>query len=157
VHVTSEGKPHLPFMVFPKNTMPVLSTTAIKSHSQLTTSLPRARMPDHSSGNGDLKEKKKKRAVFLFPGTLSTQLPTPAFPSGCYWQPGNHIFLVPDIIIIINIGYLSHSLVSRNSKLFTFIILSSVTWGRGREEVCLLIEEDYLANGETEAVSKKRG
>lgn len=74
-------------------------------------------MPDQGSRNGDFK-KKKKRNVLLFPA----QPLTPAFPSGCYWQPGNHIFLVPDIIIIINIGYLSHFLVSRNSKLFTSII-----------------------------------
>lgn len=84
-----------------------------------------------SPGSRDVSfEGEEEKNPLPFPGNLFAQLPTPASLSGCYWQPGNHIFLVPDIIIIINIGYLSHSLVSKSLKLFLLIILSSLTWER---------------------------
>lgn len=124
-------------------------------------------MPDQGSRSGDFKKKKKERcSCFQRTSLHSTEQPLPpAFPSGCYWQPGNHIFLVPDIIIIINIGYLSHFWVSGNLKLFhtyySFFMNTGETRGGrsvrvggfGREA---LSHRLYLTDGKTEGRSEKR-
>lgn len=90
-------------------------------------------MPDYSRRNGDFFffQKRRKETSFISQGT-SAHSPPSVLPSGCHWQPGNHIFLVPDIIIIINIvEYLSHLLGFKELKAF-HIILSALTWGRRR-------------------------
>lgn len=82
-----------------------------------------------AEGMGIFFLKRRKETSFISQGT-SAHSPPSALPSGCHWQPGNHIFLVPDIIIIINIvEYLSHLLGFKELKAF-HIILSALTWGR---------------------------
>lgn len=109
---------------FPNNSL----CSSLQICSQMTMS-PGARRASPGSRDGSFEGEEEKNPL-PFPENLFAQLSTPASLSGCYWQPGNHIFLVPDIIIIINIGYLSHSLVSKSLKLFLLIILSSLTWWR---------------------------
>lgn len=93
------------------------------------------------AGEGISKRRRKERCSHFQRTSLhSTVQPlSPAFPSGCYWQPGNHIFLDPDIIIIINIGYLSHFWVSRSLKFFHIHYSFSMNTGktRGGRSVCV--------------------
>lgn len=117
---------HPPCTAFPSNSL----CNSLQICSQMTMS-PGARRASPGSRDGSLEGREEKNPL-PFPGNLFAQLPAPASLSGCYWQPGNHIFLVPDIIIIINIGYLSHSLVSKSLKLFLLVILPSLTrWRMG--------------------------
>lgn len=91
-------------------------------------SLPRARNPDQEEQErGSEKAEETKRLFVRREALYGARTTSPAAsPSGCYWQPGNHRFPVPDIIIIINTGYLSHSFISRNSQIFTSSILSAL-------------------------------